>query len=140
MRYKLKQDDRTCLRLVLTCISSFKILIFGLCFILYFLKLSAGYGFWKFLIWEVIMTSKWLLTTVTWETFHMIQFSSDTNVLKRRELEVLCQIPKTPTWFNWNHIYTNGRRHELKHRTLAKEAGGIPLYLYSSQQIPDYSP
>ena len=38
---------RTCLCLVLTCISSLKMSIFGLCFILYFLKLSAGYGFWS---------------------------------------------------------------------------------------------
>ena len=37
----------TCLFLVPTWISSHKMTIFGLCFILYFFKLSSGCGFWS---------------------------------------------------------------------------------------------
>ena len=48
---------RTCLHLVLTCISSFKMLIFGLCFILYFLKLLAGYGFYVFVCGQLLFYS-----------------------------------------------------------------------------------
>ena len=66
---------RTCLRLVLTCISSFKMLIFGLCFILYFLKLSAGYGFSFYKIEDLTYDQEscfdektfWLRCNLSWE-------------------------------------------------------------------------